>query len=283
MMMIKRYIFSLLSLLILYGCDKIENPYKDGTVNNDTTIVTDRTRRILIEDYTGHTCGNCPAAAKTAQQIKDTYGDQIIVMGVHAGWFAKPKTGNQYTIDFRNAASEEYDVTFGNSVAGNPNGLINRITKDGSIIIQPSNWETAVLDIKDLEAALGMKINSEYNETSNSISITVDTDFYSDLSNDNYIVVSFVEDSIIAWQKDYTVDPNDIENYVHRHVFRGNVNGIWGDAVDPTITTEGTQHTFNYSFTPDTSWNINHSYLVTYLYNASNYEILQVAETKVIE
>jgi thiol-disulfide isomerase/thioredoxin len=43
------------------------------------------TRRVLLEDFTGHTCNNCPAAAVIAEGLQTFYGeDQLILVGVHA-------------------------------------------------------------------------------------------------------------------------------------------------------------------------------------------------------
>lgn len=266
---------------IFTSCDKEDTPYKDASTIE--VQPTDKTRSILIEDYTGHTCGNCPSAAIVAQGLKDTYGDQIIIMGVHAGWFANTKSGPEYTTDFTNTDSEAYDATFGNSTAGNPNGLINRTERSGSLIVQPANWESAILDIKDMEADLSIEIESDYNSTSKQTSISVTTLTFNTLTEDHALVVAFVEDSIVDWQKDYTLPSaeQDIENYTHRHVFRGNINGTWGDDLASASLVQDTEEIHSYSYTPNESWNIDKSYLVAYIYNKDTYEIIQVAETHV--
>ena len=118
-----KFIIAVSILSSFWACDKIETPYKDG-VETTTPEVTDRTKRILLEDYTGHTCGTCPPAAQTASSLLSTFGDKVVMMGVHAGWFAKPKTGDQYTTDFRTEQSEAFYEYF--QINTNPIGLINR-------------------------------------------------------------------------------------------------------------------------------------------------------------
>lgn len=279
-MKIHHLIFSIFFSIIFSSCDKIETPYKEIV---GCPELGPRTRRILVEDYTGHTCGNCPSAALVAQNLKDVYCDQVIIMGVHAGFFAKIKSGPKYTTDFTNEDSQEYDVTFGNSIAGNPNGMINRTELNGSKIIQPANWETALLNLKDLLADVSLDVTSTYDGISNSIDVEVDATFFNTLDGSYSIVVSFVEDNIVDWQKDYTKpsDEEDIEDYQHKHVYRGNINGTWGDVIDRNLTVEDTEHTFTYTYTPDPSWDISQSSLIAYIYNTSTYEILQVAESHV--
>src|SRR5687768_4725486 len=92
----KRF-FKLILCLIVYSiylssCDKVKDPYSttlDG--GGDTTATVVKVRKVLLEEYTGHRCGNCPPAAVTAQTLKSTYGERLVVMTVHAGFFAEPK------------------------------------------------------------------------------------------------------------------------------------------------------------------------------------------------
>ena len=198
------------------------------------------------------------------------------MMGVHAGWFAKPKTGDQYTTDFRTEQSEAFYEYF--QINTNPIGLINRLEFNGSRQVTHTSWEEKILAIQDEEADLSMEIESSYDENSNEVSININTTFFNDLPEDYNLIVSFVEDSVIDWQKWYGNTPEDVENYVHRHVLRDNINDLWGDPIDPTLTTTGTEHTFQYSYAPNTDWNLKKSYIVAYVYNTSTNEVLQVAE-----
>ncbi len=132
--------FTLLALSIVSGCDKIEGPYSNSSNNTgggDTTnpII----RKILIEDFTGHTCGNCPRAAESLHQIENLYGDQIVAVAIHAGFFAEP-TGTYFAEDYRTDVGNELDNAFGNSAAGLPNGLVNRKDYDGLTILQHTDW-----------------------------------------------------------------------------------------------------------------------------------------------
>ena len=56
-------------------------------------------RKVLLEDYTGFKCVNCPAAAHEAHLLQEFYGDQMVVMGVHAGYYAEPDGSGNYTTD----------------------------------------------------------------------------------------------------------------------------------------------------------------------------------------
>ena len=49
-------------------------------------------RNVLIEDFTGQRCVNCPAATKKIEELHSQYGDRIIPVAIHSGPFAHRST-----------------------------------------------------------------------------------------------------------------------------------------------------------------------------------------------
>ena len=46
----------------------------------------DAARKVLIEDFTGQRCPNCPKATDEIHHLQETYGeDNIIAVGIHSG------------------------------------------------------------------------------------------------------------------------------------------------------------------------------------------------------
>jgi len=70
---------ALLIVVIFNSCDKISAPYKKPI------IIPAGERNVLVEDFTGHKCGFCPRATRAAYDLKQSYGDRMIVLSVHAG------------------------------------------------------------------------------------------------------------------------------------------------------------------------------------------------------
>ena len=101
-------------LFNITSCDIVEGPYmiENGTNPVDTTS-NNFVKKVLIEDYTGHTCPNCPDAARQLEAIQDFYGDQVIGMAIHIGKaFAMPYPSSQspkFQYEFRTKWGEEYD------------------------------------------------------------------------------------------------------------------------------------------------------------------------------
>ena len=78
-------VFALVALFVLAtGCDKIDNPHKPYTP-------TGGAKTVLIKDFTGARCVNCPAAAEYAHELQHSLGaDRIFILSVHAGFLAQP-------------------------------------------------------------------------------------------------------------------------------------------------------------------------------------------------
>ncbi|RMG80084.1 MAG: hypothetical protein D6707_06985 [Bacteroidetes bacterium] len=295
----KKSIFTLLFFIALWGCDKIDDPYQDyvpsaptANTNNDSTSellvdTTDQTQRVFIEDYTGHTCGNCTGAGYTARQLKQTYGDKMIVVGIHAGFFAEPypPSAGKYTTDFRTAAGDEYYTFF--NVQSNPTIWFDRENVLTSSTQAP--WEAEIINrtSKNARVQLGLKI--EYDSTSNTAQIELGAYFFDNIDSSLYVTLSLIEDSIVDWQKNYASggDPDypvgDVPDYVHRHVLRDNVNGIWGEQLAANAQ-KGDLFTKQYTYTPTNYLDIKHCSIVAYIYNNDHptRKVLQVTEKHLI-
>jgi hypothetical protein len=294
----KKYFYltaSLLSAVILNSCDYVANPNETlgsgGTPDTSTHI-----RRVLVEDYTGHKCTACPQAAIAATQLKNTFGEQVIVVGVHAGFFATPTTpsgapAGSYLVDFRTTAGTAYDspTYFGVSNVGNPNGLINRKDYDGTStnhVKSYSTWPTEVSGLLALPADADITITNTYNSSTRSLSTNISSEFVNAaLTSGSYnLIVMITQDSIIDWQLDGSTH---VPDYVHQHVLRANINGTWGESLVAGTITPNQSITKNYNYTLPAAYlgnncDENHCYVVAFIYNTTNYEVIQAAEAKVI-
>ena len=82
--------------ILFLQCDKIEEPFKEPSgqkVSADTPyfeVRTDFIQKYLLEDFTGHTCLNCPKAHTIMKDMQDAMKDTLICMAVHCGNFAEP-------------------------------------------------------------------------------------------------------------------------------------------------------------------------------------------------
>lgn len=90
----KNYIIYLsLVLATFVGCDKIEQEdFLIGVEGPNEVDTTTFVKKILIEDFTGQTCQNCPEAAEEIHtlQLINTYSNKVVAIVTaplkHKGW-----------------------------------------------------------------------------------------------------------------------------------------------------------------------------------------------------
>lgn len=273
----------LFSIISFSSCDKIDGPYGTPVTQTGGGDSVQIIRKVLIEDFTGHTCGNCPRAAENLHEIETLYGEQIVPMAVHAGFFAAP-SGSHYSADYRTAVGNDLDQFFGNSAAGLPNGLVNRSNFGGSSsIISRTDWASKASELVALPPEAWITITPNFNNTTRQLSISVVTKILEEISEPLNIVYYITEDSIQSPQKDYSLpDPSSIDDYYHRHMLRGSMNGAWGDLLGNGVGyTQNQEFTTTATLTLPTEWNANRISVLALVYRTNSKEAVQAEQKKI--
>jgi hypothetical protein len=277
----------LLSTLLLVGCDIVENPVAPGTGGGPGGGGEGVTRKVLLEEFTGHRCNSCPAAHLVAAQLKNLYPDEFVVVGIHAtNTFAAPANppnpNGSYATDFRTPAASTYINAFG--VTFLPTGMINRMVYNGSITISHDAWGSASADLIGQPADLDIWFSElQPNAANNTVSAVVKVAVLNPLEGDLNMAMYLTEDHVIDWQLNSAANPPDIPDYDHRHVLRSNPNGTWGVPAFSGTANVGDTLTFSYpDIAVDPAWNADNCSLVAYVYNTTTYEVVQAAERKFV-
>ena len=285
----RKYITLLSIILIITSCDVEEGPFI-----NDYNSYVNPDKKVLIEDFTGHLCPNCPDAARELSAIHDIYGDQVIGMALHVTKsFARPYSASQapaFQYDFRTNWGDDWDAFYGISDAGLPRGMINRIGyQDESHKLGKDEWAATVAN--ELKKEIDFKIYISSDETS----ISITSEVQNNINADYNLVVCLTESNIINWQKD---GGNNIEDYEHNHVLRtrlvdevlsNSTNYVAGQQIEKIINYDLTtleQDNINYSTNNiaelgngnSGGWNASNMSAVAYIYNTNTKEIVQVEE-----
>ncbi len=280
--------FKTYSLLIailsisLFSCDVIEEPFTEEIIVEECT---QKCRKILLEDYTGHKCGNCPRAAEKVQELQEIFGEYIVPIAVHAGWFAIPSpSGEKYRTDFRTGTGEIWDTHFGNSLAGNPNGMINRINYPAvDHIYQHSVWAQKIQELLTTEPDVYIEITPTYTALDNSISVLTETEILKELNASLNITVVLTESHILDYQTDYNLDEVDVSNYEHNHVLRASLTGAWGLDLGKEVYAINDKINKSLSIELDSSWVVANLSVIAFVSNTNTFEVLQAEEIHLTE
>jgi len=263
-------------LFVFSACEKVSPPYKEE--GGDHGGGGETVKNVLLEDYTGHTCVNCPTAAAIAHDLKHLYGDRLIVIAVHAGYFAKPHPGifeNDYTTE----AGDVWNSYFG--FQNYPSGMVDRVPNaPGDYIVVKDKWGVKIAEEMDKEPEAKISLNNSF--TDGKVTIDVTAEFLKSMESTYSLVVCITEDSIVSAQKNENPDVGDtpvIDNYVFMHMMRGAVNGEWGENIFGNSIETGKQYTQSYQYT--ITGNPDNSHVVAYIYDNETKSVVQVVEEPV--
>ncbi len=274
-------ILSHLAALLLASCDYVDTPVEGpGPGPGPEEGVT---RRVLIEDFTGFRCPNCPAATQVALQLQGIYGeDQLIVMGLHVtDVFAAPVPpldDGVFDTDFRTPAGDELATSFGVSFL--PVGPVSRREFNSSLLLGSAGWSSAVSEIIGTPSHLDLWFDTlSYDPGTGEINTTVKLAVLAETIGDHKLVVCLTEDHVVDDQIDNTQTPPEVPDYDHRHVLRDNLNGTWGEVIIAASASTGDTLELSY-VRPLAAFVLepNNCTLVAYVYDAASGEILQVAQ-----
>lgn len=265
----KNFYFILLALGLTAGCDYISDPIQEGGIGPTPTDSV--VQKVLVEDYTGHKCPNCPDAAQEAENLKAIYGDRVVVVAVHAGFFASTSPG--FETEFRTPAGEEMNTFFGFSAY--PSGLVNRTGYPSQHILNFQAWPPAVaVEFNKTPIA---KISLESSLSGATLNTEVAVEYQSEVDGNYAVVVWVTEDGIIAPQ---VYIGQTIPDYEHNHVLRASLNNTWGETISTGVVDLDSTYTKTYTSNWNNDWNEQNCHVVAFLYDLETYEVKQVEEIK---
>ena len=278
-----KYLIMLMALIScgINSCDVIEEPYTKTGGGGSLVLDTNRPN-ILLEEFTGHTCINCPTGSKIAKTIQQQYPGRVFIVAIHAGSLAAPDlTDDRYLYDFRtNEGTEMYNSY---SSPGLPSGLINRTSFQGNKVLSFPYWNDAVLDFltKNTSRQLDIEVSAQYNLSSNEIAASVKLNYLVSQSTQNKLSVWLLEDNFIGYQKSLD-DPFHIPDYQHNDVLRYSFNGAWGEIVNSSAIPAGFDFSQNYSLIIPSGkdWNVNNLRIIAFVYDDEN-GVKQVMDARV--
>lgn len=225
------------TLLLFFSCEEIP-PVVSPIVNQgDCTAVGDnlvanQQRQVIIEEFTGVRCVNCPAGSSLIEDLLDQYGDQLVAVSIHAGFFANPAQESQY--DFRTEDGDNL-LTFLGGVFGYPAASVNRVLLDGSdeLALGSSQWAKVLTDELAIPPRVKLYIDKIYDETTLELSIEVSIFPQEDITEDVRLSVFILENNV----QDYQLTPSGDElDYTHKHIFRDAVTNVDGNPIVEDLT-----------------------------------------------
>ena len=206
----------------LSACDNIESNERW-----EEKVPVEIKKNVLIEDFTGQNCVNCPAATDVIHQLQQgAAGAHIIAVGIHGGSMS-------YSVDklpfgLATAIGETYNKDWG--VSSWPSGMVDR----QSGLLEFTAWPSAAASRLQLDPAVDMQLSTAFDGNASDTQwgkaeITVKlSELQAGALENAYVNVWITEGNIVARQ----TKPEGSDNaYVHQHVLRDVLTPAYGEKV----------------------------------------------------
>ena len=263
----KSFVFALMAATLLFvACDVIPESDRQETVELEPSD-----RKVLLLEFTGYRCVNCPSAAEVAHSLIEAIPENIVVVAMHPEGHGFTTPENKVNA-LSSPEAMEYLSLYGGSIStGFPIGVVNIGVVngrkfEGQYFLDKYSWMAQVAD--ERMKAPDYLLNLTYtNEGTHKVVTKIIP---------NNIVVDYnvslqmwlLESNIVAPQA------SKGDKYVHNHVFRKALNSLMGDELG-NISAE---KEMVYTFDVDSRYVLENCSVVAVLINTETNEVVQAEE-----
>lgn len=250
--------------LLFTACDNV--PEDERLIPADRPDVA---RKVLIQEFTGQRCSNCPEGAAAVMMIKELYPGDVVSINLHPKntSYTRPIGGLNLTSDIATVLYEYY----------RPMAFPAAVIDGANPVTTVSTWNTAVYSNLEAPAPAEIELTSDYDASTRLLTVNYKLIFNVEYSGELNMNLWITEDGIVGPQM--TNGPRD-ENYVHNHVARTTLTGDWGTSIGNAFTfdqvVEGSA-----SITLDAAWVADNCEIVGFLQTPSK-KVEQVEQIPVV-
>lgn len=184
----------------------------------------DMQKHVLIEGFSTQLCGNCPRGHSLLKRAISGIEEEFVEVMHHAGYHPDAFSMKEDT---------EYTWFYNANGAYAPGIMFNRCPlQDGtsSVVFEMQDTKKLRIAVNKFPAEqpyVAIRLDNEYNESTrrNRLSVKVHT-YVSPSDKEHRLNLFLTQDSIVAHQNGAGGD------YIHNHVFRGALNGLWGEKIE---------------------------------------------------
>lgn len=263
-MKIKSFIFTLIAAVVLFAaCDVI--PESERLGQGPEKVVS--ARKVLLLDFTGQKCPNCPDAAAIVADLTAAYPRNVVAVGMYPDGhgLALPAA---LPVSLSTQEAMDYLSYYGTSNENLPCGVINGRKFGDKYIQDKDSWTSLVLEERLVEPDCFVDLVYTPGPTHKvDVTLTPQIKFDYNVS----LQLWLIENGIKSTQSFKEGAKSD---YEHNHAFRKCLNPLWGDElgniVEPT--------TKSYSFDIDSKYVVDNCSVVAVLINTETKEVVQVGD-----
>lgn len=229
-------------------------------------------RCVLVEEYSGQFCVNCPDGAIEIERIQQTYGkDTVIVVTIHAGNLALKENEYPGWVGLANELGEKLYESVGKPAQ--PAAVIDRRTA----AIAKADWMGAITSALQIPSSVNISIEKQYDASTRQLDVTVKAKAALDYNGKLHVWLT--ENNIVAYQEFKTTHD---EKYIHNHILRTSMTADQLAGDDISLTWNDEQATeYKYSITLRDDYKPEDMTIVAFVDNADG--VGQTTSASIIE
>ncbi|MEG1763169.1 MAG: Omp28-related outer membrane protein, partial [Bacteroidales bacterium] len=198
-------------------------------------------KNVLIEEFTGIHCPNCPRGHKIAQSLMSDFHPYVYTIAFHTGGYARPEANDpDYRTPYGDSLAKRIDV------GAYPSATINRKEFKNELLYSTSDWRKRVKICHADTAKVNLYLDVHIDTLTRLINVTVEGYYtQTDLSAFHVLNVALLQNNIVGPQAGD--EAGNQKKYVHVYMMRDMLTGLYGDTI--RSIQKGNTFTKTYTYT----------------------------------
>lgn len=206
---------ALACMALMAACDNI--PEDERFIDNPRPTVS---RKIVIYEFTGQRCKNCPEGAQTVHDLQAAFPGKVLAVNLHP-----EKT--QYTIPLGKLDLTSPYATFLYKHY-NPTAFPAACVNGGSAMLNVNLWTSTSTAALEEPSPATVSLDVNYDPATRTASVDYDVVFNDFTTEEMLLQIYVVENGIVGPQN---VNGKNVMDYVHNHVLRTAMFEDWGHSI----------------------------------------------------
>ncbi len=276
---IKQLILATLGMLLLLdSCQEVGpdiNLHGNQNSVSDTTyiespVATAETKNVVIEEFTGVRCPNCPQGHVLIANIKAANPNRVLSVSLHP----INSLGAPYAYSAQDFRSQKAQTLFDylGQIGLEPAAGIDRKQFSGqsNILLDKNAWSNYVTQQLSVTTPVNIVLDKSYDSTNRELTVVAELHYTQTVNEENKLTILLTESDIITAQLDGSVVDTF---YSHKDVMRDFITDTQGDAITPAREA-GRVVRKVYKKVLDAAWKPEHIYILAYVHEFQNSKII---------
>lgn len=235
----KKYTLIMILALTIGSCrEKEPNIKLEPDTARDTTYMSSvpaaQPRNVLVEEYTGTSCTNCPSAHVALEGYQKDHEGRINVIGMYSDGGSPTKPPNTphviATYDLRQNDATDIATSIYGGVGAFPSAGVDRLPSGVNGMKQDrSLWGASIKNGLDMPDSVNLSLESTYDGSTGIATVVATISYPMAISFAHNLNIVLVQDSIVDAQEYSNLDPvhpGGDQNYVFTNVIRGALSAL---------------------------------------------------------